>query len=339
MITLDSIKIHAPAEVITDRNVNAFRCDIGCSEDGERVHRNKLIASGNIAGLKRIEIDNLKHEVQFELSAKILSDDYYRLINIDTIDQVFDRINRTGIIEIDKAQIDSFSIHSADCTKNLKGKHKPSAYLDNLAIMPQNTKYFREPYRGAGESKYKTGLVFRGKQKTFKERMVVYDKTEELQKEKQFIRSVNNPMNVLNQFSNVTRVECNFSTYARIRQFFGTSDQNLLRVLSSEKNPVFDTYKRIKGAGCVQLELFTFPETMKWSELVSYYGLRAICIDCNYDLSIIKDLIKKHVGKKTGISHQVKQVKKILANIGDIETGNKTDNEIIAEFEYLLKAG
>lgn len=339
MITLDSIKIHAPSDVIKNRNTGVFRLDYGCSEDDGQVQKNKLIANGNIHGFKRVEIDNIKNEVQIEMSAKILGDDYFKLINLNTIEQAFDRINNTGIIEIDKKQIDQFSVHSVDCTKNLKGSNPPKIILDNLALLPQNTKYSRAPYRGTGDNKHKTGLVWTGKQKSFKERLLVYDKHTELNTERKFIKSVNNPMAVLNQFHNITRVECAFTNYARIREFFGVSDQNLLRLLGSDQNPNFRVYRRIKGNGNIQLELFTYPETMKWHDLVKYYGLRQMCIDCNGDLSLLADLVRKHVGPKTGISQQMRQIKEVLSALGDIDTGMKTDNEVIIEFENLLKAG
>ena len=336
MIRLDSIKIHAPADVLKDRNIDFFRFDRGGAEADGKVQKDKLIAYGGIVGLKSIQIDNVKQDLQIELSAKILGDDYFNLININTIEQVFDTINRTGIIEIDKADIPLFSLHSADCTKNIKGRYKPNEYMDNLNLMPQNTKYQKTAYRGTGENKHKTGIVFAGKQKTFKERMIVYDKREELKKEKQFLKSVSRPLVTLNQFMNVTRVECSFTSYQRIREFFGT-DLNLINVLQSDKNPAFKVYSRIKGNANIQLELFNYPETMSWHQLVTFYGGRQICIDCNSDLSVIKDLIRKHTGEKTGISYQVQQMKRIMNMIGDIETGTKTDNEVIADFEYLLK--
>ncbi|KAF5029321.1 hypothetical protein DSECCO2_649800 [anaerobic digester metagenome] len=337
MITLDSIKIHAPTDIIRSQNTDLFRFEQGGIECSGQVQKDKLIANGNISGLKRIEIDRIKNTVQLELSAKILGDDYYKLISLDTIEQVFDTVNMSGLIEVDTGKLDQFNVHSLDCTKNLKGKHRPQTYLDNLMLLPQNTKYSRATYRGTGDNRYKTGIVFTGRQRTFKERLLAYDKHEELRHDKRFIQSVNQGLTLLNQFSNVTRVECAFTNYSRIREFFNVPDQNLLRILSSKEQPAYKVYKRIKGNGNVQLELFNYPDTMRWNELVSYYGLRQICIDCNGDLSLIADLIRKHVGQNTGISYQLKQVKKVMSQIGDIDTGQQTDNEVIAEFEYLLK--
>ena len=77
MITLDSIKIHAPTDIIRSIDTDLFRFEQGGIEVSGQVQKDKLIANGNISGLKRIEIDRIKNTVQLEMSAKILGDEYY----------------------------------------------------------------------------------------------------------------------------------------------------------------------------------------------------------------------------------------------------------------------
>lgn len=332
------MKIHAPADIITDYNTGAFRTTYGTLTGCTDINSTISTANGTISGLKSIKIDHSKNDLQLELSAKILLDDYYKLINLDTIEQVFDTVNRSGIVTIDKARINEFDVHSLDTTKNIKCSYTVSNVLDNLALITQNTKYIKEPYRGTGENKHKTGLVFRGKQKTFKERMLFYDKREEMLHDKKYLQSVRNAVGVVRQFEGVLRNECNIATYAKAREYFGTGDMNLLNILKSEQNPNWTIWKRIKGTSCIQTELFTYPEEMAWHELVYYYGLKNICLDCGNDLSIIKDLIKKHVGKNTNISPQVKKVRMIIETLKGQERDNDTSNEIIQEFEELLKS-
>lgn len=339
MITLDSIKIHAPCDLLTDFNFERFKKTTDV--DGARGHttKDRYYARGTITGLKSIEINNINQSLTLELSAKILLDDYSQLININNIERVFDTVNKSGLIAIDKTRINEFDVHSIDSTKNLKGVHRPKQYFDNLMLIAQSPKYIKEAYRGTGDNKHKTGVVFRGKQKTFKERMLCYDKREELLHEKKFLKSVNNPMQVVKDFYNVARIECNLTNYARIREYLQVPDQNLIRILESQSTPNWTIWKRIKGAVVVQLELFNYPETMKWHELVSYYGLRQICLDCQNDLSLIKDLIRKHTGVKTNVSPQMKKVKQVIQSLNNTGTGTdtETDNEVLQEFEQLLK--
>lgn len=337
MITLDSIKIHAPCDVLTDINLNRFDNQQGVSRAHGQQIKNKDYARGTITGLKAVEINNIDQSLTIELSAKILLDDYSQLININNIERVFDTVNKSGLITIDKTRINEFDVHSIDSTKNLKGDHRPKQYFDNLMLLPQSIKYTKQAYRGTGDNKHKTGVVFCGKQKTFKERMLCYDKREELLHEKKFLSSVNNPMQVVKDFHNVARIECNLTNYARIREYLKVPDQNLIRILESQSNPNWTIWKRIKGAAVVQTELFNYPETMKWHELVSYYGLRQICLDCQNDLSLIKDLIRKHTGVKTNVSPQMKKVKQVILSLDDIEAYPESDNEVLQEFEQLLK--
>jgi hypothetical protein len=337
MTTLDSIKIFAPSDVILNIS-NNFKITQEFSDGSDVLTKSLRTAYGNIAGLKAVTINDIRNEVQLELSAKILLDDYPKLINKNTIEQVFDTVNRTGIITIDKARIDEFAVHSVDSTKNLKCTHKPSDVLNSLMTITQVPKYQKETYKGTGDNKYKTGgVVFRGKQKTFKERMLVYDKREELIRDGKFLKSVNSPMLLLNDFNNVVRNECNLTNYSKIRSYFNVKDQNLIGILQSDSTPNWTIYKRIKGTGVVQLELFNYPDDMAWNRLKNYYGLRQICIDLGNDTSLIKDLIRKHVGPKTGISQQMKEVKQVIESLKILDDNIEQDNEILQEFEQLLK--
>lgn len=338
-MTLDSIKVHAPADVLSSINTDKFRHNVSTNGTGGQITKDRYVSNGTITGLKMVEVNNIDQSLTLELSAKILLDDYFQSININTIEQVFDMVNHSGLITIDKSRISDFDVHSIDSTKNINGHYKPKQYFDNMMMIPQNPKYVKEAYRGCGDNKHKTGIVFRGKQRTFKERLLGYDKIEELKHEKKFLKSVNRPMQVLNDFKNVARIECNLTNYGRIREYCNVSDQNLIHILESESTPNWTIWKRIKGAAVCQLELFNYPEQMKWHELVSYYGLRQICIDCNCDMSLIRDLARKHTGEKTNVSPQMKKVKQVILSLNQagIENENKTDNEVLQEFENLLK--
>lgn len=334
MIRADSMKIYAPADVITDICRDNFNHSTQTAGNTEKLQTDKLIAFGNMSGLKRIEIDQKSNQLQIELSAKILMDNYFELINKNTIEQVFDNINASGIIQIDKSRLNEFNTHSIDFTQNLKGQHKPHEYMDTCRMII-NGKYICETYKGVNDNKNKTGITFRGKQKSFRERMIVYDKFTEITKDKKFVQSLNKQLPVINQFAGITRVENNVSQHRKIRELTETSN-NLISILNSTAKPNYKLFQKIKGKEFIQTELFGLPETMKLYEIEKRYGREKIITDLGSDPDLIKDFLKSRLNAKN-ISRYVREYFALLNEMQRVDRDSEFDNEIMTEFEYLLK--
>lgn len=339
MIRIDSIKIEAPDDVLMNIDKSRFDIDMKTDPDGHLVKDILTIDGKNIntIGLNSIQYNNRKNLMSLSLSSKILKDDYFDLININTVDQVFDTINKTGIVEINKSQLDKFKIHTVDFTTNIKGSHKPDDYIQALQLMSLNSRYKVDTFKGAGSNKHKTGIVFTGRQTSFKERCIMYDKHTEIVKDKNFISGLKSPLQVINQFSNVLRIENNVCQHSKVREYTLT-DNTLISVLNSQAVlPNYKLFQKIKNLSGVQTDLFSFDPDMKLLQLEKIYGQQTIIKELCFDFGLIKEFISKHVkGNISGYVRQYRQIANDLLNSQNQVTG-QNENDIIFELENLLK--
>ena len=339
MIRIDSIKIEAPNDILSDIDISCFDQQIIKDTTSGQIKSNllKLKDESKKVGLNSILINEKKNTVIMTLSSKILKENYFELININTVGQVFDEINKTGIIKIDDSQANNIIIHSADFTTNLKGTKQPKDYIQALQLMSLNSNYIVTPYTGTGQDKNKNGIVFRGRQKSFKERCIMYHKFDEIIKDKNFIKSLKSPLQVINQFSNVLRIENNVCQHRKIREYTLT-DNTLISVLNSQAVlPNYKLFQKIKNLSGVQTDLFSFDPDMKLLQLEKIYGQQTIIKELCFDFGLIKEFISKHVkGNISGYVRKYRQIANDLLNSQNQVTG-QNENDLINEFENLLK--
>lgn len=123
MIRLDSLKLVGSIDSVRGLDIDRFCHQKTKAGGSDYLTRDSLVAKDGDQyykeGLKQVEVDQLNGLVKLELSAKILDDQYYDLINLNTIDRVIDQINRTGIIQLDGSFIDSAGCHRVDATNNI----------------------------------------------------------------------------------------------------------------------------------------------------------------------------------------------------------------------------
>jgi len=339
LIRIDSIRIEGPANVLKDIDKTRFCTKQSFDSDGVILSDKLNIEGKNInrSGLNSIQFDNRKQTLTVALSSKILAENYYELININTIDQVFDTINKTGIVSIDKSKLDDFAIHMVDFTTNIKGSHKPNDYIQALQLMSLNSRYKVDLYKGKNDDKHKTGIVFTGRQSSFKERCIMYEKITEIVKDKNFISGLKSPLQVINQFSNVLRIENNVCQHRKIREYTNTQN-TLISVLNSQAVlPNYKLFQKIKNLSGVQTDLFSFDPDMKLLQIEKIYGQQTIIKELCFDFGLIKDFISKHVkGNISGYVRQYRQIANDLLNSQNQVTG-QNENDIIFELENLLK--
>lgn len=331
--------MQGPNDVIKNINRDVFNQTTKNDRDGCILSDN-LTLTGNdidIVGLNSINYNNLDHSLTLQLSAKILGENYFDLININTIEQVFDKINKSNLIEVDTSKLNCFKIHSVDFTNNIKGPHAPHDYIQALQLMSLNSKYKVDVYRGKGEQNNKNGIVFRGQQKSFKERCIMYHKFDEIKKDKRFLKSLHQPLKVINEFNGVLRPEMNLCSHSKIREY-SLTDNTLISVLNSKAvNPNYKLFQKIKSHSGVQTDLFSFNPDVPLYQLEKRYGQEKIIADCNFDTTLIRDFIKKHTGKNSNISSYLKRYREIANEILSKKTpAGQNENEIILELENLL---
>lgn len=334
---IDSIKIYSSLDTLKDISLDTF-INSQKKLNGKLISEKWIKTDFNKPGLKYIEYDPLAKEPEqiiIQLSAKILKDNYFQLININTIEQVLDAINSTNALVIDNSKADQLFVHSADFTKNVTCSYLPGQVIDACKTIT-NDRYMVETYKGSKDNKNKTGIVFRGKQKTFNERLIIYDKETELKKDTKFLKEVHKPLELLRQFSNVTRTEINVTSHRKIKELCKT-DNNLMNILQSKQVPVYTLFNKIKHFDYKQLEIFNYPDYYKLYMIEKIEGRKNIIQKLNYDPELVRDFLKKVLGSKN-VSRYVKEYSQLITEMKMNENGSvELTNDIINEFEILLK--
>ena len=289
MIRLDSIKILAPTDCLVDYDNNSFKA----SKDIERgvIVKDSLTANNINFGFNRFVIDSKADNVVFEVSAKALKNDYSEGININTFNQLIDNLNRTNVVKLDASVIyNEGKLLRADVTDNVKfDAYKGSNFYTDMACIPLPNKYDITSYNRVKN----LGLVFKGKQKSFKERQIFYDKITELVSNKNgkaFLNSIDTHK-VFKDFKNTIRTEGNFNQLKTIRKYIGSNE--LSDVLSSNAKVNYELFKKItKQADPEVLQLFNRYEGMKLKDVVQRRGIEGIIQDAGYNWQYLELWLK-----------------------------------------------
>jgi hypothetical protein len=297
MIRLDSNKMQFTFDCINHIKKVSFK-------HTETKERGQLIVDRYsidkpIPGVKNIVIDNIHKTVTVDTSAKILKDNYLQGVNINTISQVFDTINETGLIDINtKSAIETGRYLNIDICNNVTwNDSKISECIEALNIGAINPTYKVDRFN----SKHNRGIVFTGNQKTKKVRLIVYDKQIELQqaKNRMFLKSCRNPIVLLNSARNILRCETNNTSHREIRKRLNIQNINILSVLNSKATPTVSLFENIMSAPTSeQIELFAkYDETDNIQTIIRIEGMRNIVRQCGYDSRLIKHFLSKYCSK------------------------------------------
>jgi len=179
------------------------------------------------------------NEILIKFSAKILLDDYPKLINKDTIHQALYNINNLGVIElnIDKT-INESSVSLCDVKKHCQGDLH--TLKNNIIInMRDRINYnLKKPPR-------KDNLIFESnfETKSKQQRLTIYDKSKEirLDKNKPFLNALQDRDAMLRYFEiNNINVERNFKNVKQIKTGLNIKDTDLLTVLNANADPLKD---------------------------------------------------------------------------------------------------
>jgi len=341
MVRLDSVKLSVPVEALQGSKREAFSQEIGIDSAGNQIKDN-LVIKGIGAGFKTATIRQRSGEVIIEASAKILLDDYPKLITINTIEQAVESMNQSGVITFDvPAFIEGARVLTCDSTTNIKPSVVPKDCIEALNLLRVNSNYDIEVYR----QDQNNGIVFRGRQKTVKERMIFYDKLADVRKDRHLLKSVDKPLLLMNSFTGVLRVEQNHTSFRKIRDRFRIPDNRLISILNSQANPNFETFRRI-NTKYIDLSLFN-DETyidLQWNQLVDRLGIEYIIRVHQFEPDLIRQTMAKHFSDGTNFSRQFRKVKGVMAEmlarerdfqVADVDAGAAA---ILTEIGELLRA-
>lgn len=330
MVNLDSTKILVSSDVVNNFNHNLFIREPKISGEGVIItDKLNLHKDTPIHGLKSIVIDKLNNNLQIELSAKILGNDYPKGININTIDKAVNTINKTGIINFNVSKfIEAAEVLRCDVTDNIKPEISSEILFNTLAVLPIAKKYHVDLYK----SKINLGVVWKGNQKTIRDRQIFYDKIKDIQRDKFF---KGNPT-ILKAFKGIVRCESNHAQFRQLNKLFGT--RNLLGMLTSEAKINHDIFERITNRTTdIDMRLFSQFEGMKFSAIRNYLGDKGIIDLCNNNWEQISLFVRVHnPNNYKGSKGYLNTIKKVYNQL-NTET-KQVDLQLINHIKQLLAA-
>jgi len=328
MVRLDSIKILVPNEVINSYGSSFIRTP-SIDSNGLILTDKMSLNNTGVLGFKSVITDHKNHSSTFELSAKILGSDYIDGINQNTIQKAIETINKTNHVNINVNRfLDKAEVLRCDVTDNIRPDISNETFYKTLASLPIAKKYHTDLYN----TKRNLGVVYKGSQKTVRDRIIFYDKTLDIVRDKEF-RNSPHAHKLYNDFKGVVRVESNHSQFKALNKHFG--NRNLLTVLKSPIKLNYNVFSRITDKTTdVNLALFNQFEGMKFSSIRNYLGDKGIIELCNHDWQQIELFIK--VYNTNNYRHYKKTIRNVYNTI--MTQQNKVDLNIIDHIKQLLYA-
>ena len=329
MVRLDSVKILLPNECLN------YVSDRGIQTQDKR--RNDIVkdkvsfTNTGIRGLKNIHIDRMRHTTTIELSSKILEGNYIEGINKNTITQALEKINYTNLVSLNLNKVlDNGSFLKIDITDNIKLDNQKQGEMlyRTLANIPLAQKYHTSFWK----TNSNLGVVWQGDQKTKKDRIIFYDKSIELRKDKS-LKNSGYQNKVLRDFFGVNRFEQNITSLKDIRHYY--QNTGITEVLNSTTKANYLKFTKMVNRNTdIDLRLFGYFEGMKFFEIRSFMGDKGICEMFEFDWHRIERFVRTH--NESNYRRFLPSLKKVY-NMLNVEN-KASDFDLIEEIKQKLYA-
>jgi hypothetical protein len=320
----------------------------------------------NAIGLKSINVGT--NETIIELSAKILKENYYDLINYKNFDKVIEEINNSGEIEIDPILVKrTGEVLKVDITNNIELQNSKTVLetVRDLGNLATGRKYRVTNYEG--------GYEIVSQNKTDRERLIIYPKLTELLSQKKINKDLKNSGCDFSKFNNTLRIESNFKNFNSMRKYFYPEQGKLLRMSKKDLTLEIPGKFRIAKNSLYRLEsdyvyvienkkplmlndIFSSEKNINYLKVQAMYGdlssnqdlsIQAI-IDhldkvykiekfigqiniikfYNYDIHLIRKFLKSKMGSGSNISSYIRQYEDKIRFLKQAELNNKNHIEI-----------
>lgn len=301
MTHLDTLSIKFPDEAVRRVNPLAFSHDHTTDpETGVTTEKWKAKAKWMPIGVSQL------HHVpgsggHVVMSAKVLGQDYLDGINPNNWDRGFHAISE--IIDIDTKALWDYDpiINRCDTTDNISLEALGASHREvckALKAAKSNSRFIVYPY----QSKTEMGVVLKGTQKRDKNRLLCYDKRLDLLKSdnRDFLKSIPNPIKMLKDAEGITRVEVNHTTYSSMRARFKVSQNTLQGIMGSHAKVNHDFLKKAMGQDTKVLSLFSEYESMDITpvDFIRAKGMESIYHHCERDEIQMREFLKQLFGER-----------------------------------------
>lgn len=299
MVKLDSIKLKIPIDSgikVLDRK----KCEIKkYSIDGE-LQTIKYIIPDSCIGLKSMQVCRSSDAFIMEASAKILSDNYLQGININTLQQFIDTVEKITGIRITNEALEHSELLKVDFTENpefdMKFWNELKTAL-HLSCLHQN--YQINNYtKGANN-----GLVIAGIFSSKKDRLIIYSKGNELERDNKanrtFAKQCSNFEALKKQAMNKARVEVNSVSKKQTVNLCKTINNKLLPILQSTEKPAYNTMQRLSKNNLeVSSAMGLLNSKQSLRDIERETGIRNIIARLQYSEEMIISFLKFKLGLK-----------------------------------------
>ncbi len=262
---------------------------------------------------------NYRHsELVVEFTAKILHDNYISLINKNTIKECLLQINRMNIciLDVDAILKDS-QVVKCDVTKDI-----PFEDIEGIiSCVKQNrsnyTKWIVKPYR-------KQGICLENIAKTpkHKKRLVIYDKSKELQTSgnNHFLNLLNDKAKLLSHFNGKVRFELNINTMEQIRSLLNIANNSLFSVLNSNANPILTVID----------EAIKYVEVREKAKTLRDFERMLLLKECGYDMDKVESIIKEYKSKTTSTTRLMQPYRELCQQHSTLSSSQIDLRELVA---------
>lgn len=309
---VDSLKMAIPSELLTITKESAFKMSLDEDVITHRTWKN----TKQYPGLNQIAIGyGSGGNTQLQVSAKLLGNDYAEGINKNNIENAFEIIKKWGHIDFDNAEVlNHATVRGVDVFKNINvnEEYGVGRYVDALKTRAL------PPGRVEKTTKWgKQSVVWRRQVKSYKERMIAYDKVAELMKAKnKDLLMLHDKAKIMGDYENVLRFEMNTDArgaFRKIRERFNISDNNLSSVLESETNVLWNIYQRmVNHEPNTQLKIWDNTDETQfesWKDAKDEIGLRTIVEMYDGNFREVKEFMMKFYSSKSNPTREIDKIR------------------------------
>lgn len=328
---IDSLKVRFPMSCVQDFSPAAYETiETNSVQYAEPEIKYRLNVKKPL-GIKDISFNQTKGFAILEMSAKVLKENYFKLIDCNTIQNAFDNVNASGLIRINTTDaIEQSQVLKCDVTSDLAVSNIPH-YLGSLSAYQLNQRYECK--------RFPTSIAFARKVKTksLMEYQKFYCKHSEIKRDTELLKFV-----PVSKAKNILRCESRLATFQQMRNAFSSLDLSLTGILNNNANPNLRTFNRITQ----ELDEQDYFNIQNFKELIGMKGnysfrdvqkeiaMFSILKMCNYDIELVKVFLATN--STSNNSRLLRQFKERLKAKADFELS--TIDRDISNIRTLLNA-
>jgi hypothetical protein len=325
MVTFDRIKVSADINCVETFQSQYFHEQ--CNKNFLNSASFQAINSNFLCLPVKLEVrfNFSKNELVLDIPAKVLKDDYYKLLSTETIEQVIRNLQAEYLIAIDFNRfIKTAMVLSADVTKDITVEFSRKKFIPLINLLKNDNQW-------KGISKI-NGITFSNNVSTKNRKILleIYGKSHEinLSRNYAFLNWLDDKEKLQEYFRDKTRVELKLRSAYLLRSFFETDDLSLKNILCSEKLPISSIMSNIFEIEKIREDCneILIDPAMSMADLKNYLVVQ----HCDFKLDKVRAVLNQHYKQTTNKRAALQPYKKIILEHNSNE-GFK-NNEILRFF-------